>query len=68
MYNKCIDEMDEQLDVALIMKKLIFFERAIAAILTPGQLEALHIQTKDTLDEAEEKRKMYALGQRVKEK
>jgi hypothetical protein len=66
LYSKCLDEIDEQLDISHIMKKLLFLERGVTAMLSEHQLEALHARDKQTLSEAEVKRKRYELTRKVR--
>ena len=49
-YEECIDEMDRQLDIGLILKKLHFLERAVSSLFGKHQLEALHLVAKPSLD------------------
>ena len=58
-YADCIDEIDRQLDVAMILKKLIFLEQGLSLLIPEHQLEALHLQRRQRISEAKEGRKKY---------
>lgn len=45
-YQKCIDEVDQQLDIVNLMKKIMFLEKAVHLLFPEHQLQALHLHEK----------------------
>ena len=53
IYHRSLEEVRQQLDVRLIMKKILYQERLSSAILEKPKSKLLHIQEPMTLEEAE---------------
>lgn len=58
---ECSAEAARQLDVQLLLERLLFLERAAEALLEEHQLQGLHLHRLDTLKEIKKRRKRYAL-------
>jgi hypothetical protein len=58
-YDDCREEIAKQLDVQLIMHRLIFLEKSIEVLLEEHQVEGLHIQKRETLALISKRRKRY---------
>lgn len=56
---ECQEEIERQLDVALILKKILFFERAISKISFQTGIETKSCYLKRTLDEVKISRLHY---------
>ena len=56
-YMRCIDEVDSQLDVAGLLKRIIYLEKVASVLLDEHQLQTLHLHRKMPLFEVEEQRK-----------
>ena len=48
-YSKCLDEVEEQLDVGYIMHRLTLLDRALAVLFTKHQLETLYLYSSPTI-------------------
>ena len=65
-YEKCLEEVDHQLDISVILKRLLLMERGMGALLSSHQLEVLNLQDNEQLDEAEQKRLKFDFPEKVK--
>lgn len=52
-YEECMEEVTQQLDVKLLMQRLVFMERAMLFLFSDEQFKGLHLQEKLTLKEAQ---------------
>lgn len=59
VFTECQKEIEKQLDVSLLMKKLIYFERAIAAIADKVDIDPAVFLFKSTLYEVKHIRQKY---------
>jgi hypothetical protein len=50
---RAMEEAETQIDVALLLRRLVFVEEAISVLFAPHQLHALHLRPKRLLREAE---------------
>ena len=65
-YQKCINEVNEQIDIVNIMRKLIFMEKAFSLLFNEHQLAALHLFKREKVDDATKARKKYGLENKIK--
>lgn len=66
LFVKCSEEMENQLDIYYILKRLIFLERAVEIMFNDKQYPLLFLQNKMTIDEAEEIRKKHEMPAKLK--
>ena len=62
-YCKYIEEMDEQLDVAAILKRIMFLENVVSLMLEDHEMDALYLQRRLTVSQAEALRKRRQVHQ-----
>ncbi len=60
--------MEKQLDLSLILSRLLFLERSVEKLFDRGQFTAMHLVSKYTLDKARKMRKNMNLHCHFKKK
>ena len=60
------EEMGKQLDLSLLLSRLIFIERSLLKFFEHGQFEAMHLSRKLTLEQARRMRQHLNLRSRLK--
>jgi hypothetical protein len=53
------DEITRQLDVVLLMRRMLYLERCIGLLLPEHQIDLMKAKGRPTLEEAEESRKKF---------
>ena len=48
-YQGCLEEVDQQLDIINLMKRLLFMERAVSCLMSEHQLDSLYLQDSQLL-------------------
>lgn len=59
------EEIDKQLDLRLLLRKISFLEDCIGYVLEDYELQCLHLKGKMTLEEAEVIRKRFSSRKQV---
>jgi hypothetical protein len=68
MYYECREEVAEQLDVALLMNKIVFLEKFMNVLLEEHQYRAVYLQQKPTVEEAQKLRLSHGLNKIIHRK
>ena len=64
-YHNSLEEVRKQMDIRLIMKKILYSERMAIAVFDEHKAKILHLQEPLTLEEAEEIRKDHRLYEKL---
>ena len=68
MYYECREEVVEQLDVTLLMNKIVFLEKFMNVLLEEHQYRAVYLQQKPSIEEAQQLRLSHGLNKIIHRK
>ena len=67
LYTRCMDEVNQQIDVLAILQKILLLEKAVTVMLSSHQFEVLHLFGREKLEDAEWRRKKLSMEATLEE-